>query len=281
MAAACPKGTLRGIPWSPWLGGLAGAGNPFRPQPPCDGVAPRLLALALALAALPLAGCMSPVVEPQRDPDETASSTEDARTRTARRVTSGTSAASSSRTGAAERVWDASPTPSPGPEGACPGHWHAGIAVYVDGLRVEFPAPPYNIKGEGGDLPVYMHMHRGFEGVVHYEPLDGDACLGLADTLLMLDVRLDEDRLQVAGSHGEVDPGSYGPPAHPLRLFVGIPDDAEADGWPTGVEWTWAEEPLADWLGTQPPNRLRVLVVAGDADEDDLAAWQDAVPVPP
>lgn len=82
----------------------------------------------------------------------------------------------------------------------CPGHWHATQAVFIDGSRVNFPQPPYNHQGEGGQLPGVMHMHQGNQEQLHFEPA-APRCRGVEDTMQLMDVNLEPGKLTLSGAH--------------------------------------------------------------------------------
>ncbi|HLF17018.1 MAG TPA: hypothetical protein VI796_06285 [Candidatus Thermoplasmatota archaeon] len=157
----------------------------------------------------------------------------------------------------------AEPLPLFSPAALCPGHWHAGFDLYVEGERVDFPKPPYLFESEGGKLPHRMHMHSGQGNILHFSP-DRPACLSVRDTFALLDVVVEPERIVLQGNHAA--PGEWEAKGHAgLQAYLEVP----------GTPWT--EYDAASALAAQLPDGSRLLLVFGPADAD-LTVWQELVP---
>ncbi len=149
----------------------------------------------------------------------------------------------------------------------CPGHWHATFAIYVDGERVPFPQPPYQMS-PGGKLPMSMHMHSPSQEILHFEPSPAE-CLGVAETFEMLDVDLGADAVTFEGSHGAFD-GKYEADGNQtLRYFV-QPRDGELQ-----------EEAWSSLRGRQLANGEKLLVAYGEYSQEEIQSMMDSISTPP
>jgi hypothetical protein len=148
----------------------------------------------------------------------------------------------------------------------CPGHWHATFAIYVDGERVRFPQPPYSWDGEGGKLPLSLHMHAPDDEQLHFEPRS-PRCVGVQSALELLDVRIAPGELALSGAH---EGGPHGDAYRDegnrtLRVFL-----EPRDG-------TLQEAPVAGILGHQLRDGEKMLVAFGSYTPDQVRAMMDAI----
>lgn len=151
----------------------------------------------------------------------------------------------------------------------CPGHWHATFAVYVEGERVPFPQPPYLIAPQG-KLPLSMHMHTPSQETLHFEPAQPE-CLGVKDTMELVDVDLSQSKLTLSGGH-EQDAfgGTYEESGNKtLRFFT-----QERDG-------DMQEEPWSELRDRQLKDGEKMLIVYGNDTDEEVAAFMEALPDPP
>lgn len=149
----------------------------------------------------------------------------------------------------------------------CPGHWHATFGVYVDGERVPFPQPPYQMS-PGGKLPMRMHMHSPSQEILHFEPAPAE-CLGVADTFELLDVDLAAGSLTFEEPHGTFD-GEYEAEGNKTVRYFVQPRDGEL-----------AEEPWSALRNRQLDDGEKLLVAYGDYTMDEISAMMDAISAPP
>jgi len=177
-------------------------------------------------------------------------------------------------------------------ESGCPGHWHTTFDVYVDGKKAGFPKPPYSLSGsEGGKLPLKMHMHQADNGnILHYEPSTSEECQGVRETFRYLDITVNERSLvfEAGSNHGSVAPGTYEVTEDKeLRFFRQYANTEETTiGGVTYDAFSsyrnWEEISMGRALDIrQLPNFSKILIVYGDATDEQIQAWQQAVPDPP
>lgn len=152
---------------------------------------------------------------------------------------------------------------------SCPGHWHATFAVYVDGERVPFPQPPYQLAPQG-KLPMSMHMHTPSQELLHFEPVP-PKCLGVKDAFDLIDVGLSANKLVLDGDHKEGPlGGTYEEQGNKtLRYFVQEHEEALR-------ETSWSS--LRD---RQLKDGEKLLIAYGDYTDQQVSAYMEAISEPP
>ncbi len=153
--------------------------------------------------------------------------------------------------------------------GSCPGHWHATFAIYVDGERVPFPQPPYQLAPQG-KMAMSMHMHSPSQEILHYEPVQPE-CLGTEDAFNRIDVDLGSDKMILDSDH-ENGPlgGTYENDGNStLRYFV-QPKDSTLE------ETSWSK--LKD---RQLANGEKLLIAYGAYSEAEIQSMMDRIATPP
>lgn len=154
-------------------------------------------------------------------------------------------------------------------KGSCPGHWHSTFAIYVDGQRVSFPQPPYQLAPQG-KLPMSMHMHTPSQELLHFEPAV-PKCLGVRDTFDLLDVGLSANKLVLDGDH------ERGP-------FGGTYEVSDNQTLRYFVQERGEEMRETDWSklrGRQLEDGEKLLIVFGDDSDAQIAAYMQSISEPP
>ena len=143
----------------------------------------------------------------------------------------------------------------------CPGHWHAGYAVYVDGEQLRFN--PNGPAGDAQNTPP-VGMHRSAAGWKWSVPSSPWMWNPTGDAFEKLGVDISGDELTVSAAHPQA--GTYKENAtHSVRVFH--------QEW----EGTWTEvSNVGSFLGKQLGNGDRVLITYGPAGED-VSALQESV----
>lgn len=146
----------------------------------------------------------------------------------------------------------------------CPGHWHSTMDVYVNGARVSFNHPKYDLNGaraNGGSMSMAMHMHQPDDAMWHWEPVGAD-CAELRDALRHVDMELTSSRLVLDGAHEQLGvSGTFTEnETHKLSAWHRIGDGE------------WEEMSISRILGRQPQPDERQLIVFGN--ETDVTPFQ-------
>lgn len=151
----------------------------------------------------------------------------------------------------------------------CPGHWHSTLSLHVDGQRVVFTQnPAYTL--EGGIMPISTHMHRGSEGIWHFEPTK-KGCIDYKDALARVDMQMTTDKLELKGDyHAQAGWGG----THTTN------ETNELNAWIKEWEGSWEPIALNKLANMQVPDGAQVLVVYGNETDEAIAGFQEgATPV--
>ncbi len=147
---------------------------------------------------------------------------------------------------------------------SCPGHWHSTFDVYVDGQKVAFTAnPAYTLEG-GQGMGIRTHMHRGAEGIWHFEP-PTIACGEMVDAMDLLDMKVSSTAMTLSGGYHDVNGwgGTHTVDGNnSLHILY-----KEFDG-----EWT--EMSASAFNKFQPLDGSQILIVYGSEDAAALATLQ-------
>ncbi len=82
----------------------------------------------------------------------------------------------------------------------CPGHWHAGYAVFIDDQRLSFNPGLDAAWGDANTSPASgFHIH-GDDGILHAHP-GAERCIPLGEMMEKLDVDVFQDRVEVGAPH--------------------------------------------------------------------------------
>jgi hypothetical protein len=175
--------------------------------------------------------------------------------------------------------------------GSCPGHWHSTFAVVVDGQRVQYGQPPYNLDspGEpaGGVMPISLHMHSPDDQSLHFEP-STPSCLSVADTVRRLGTQINGD--SITFTSGQSQSGTFTANAtHTLRAFSSTYDGGDTRTWTSADLTTYrayqfprTEVPWNEFTGwDQLPHLTKVMVVYGPATDAQLDSIWNAMDNPP
>lgn len=146
---------------------------------------------------------------------------------------------------------------------SCPGHWHPTFDVFVNGERVSYASPKYDLgssRSAGGSMAPSLHMHnqQGNDYTLHFEPSTPNTCLPFSDALRVIDTDLSSDRLVLDGDQSIT--GDFRANAtHQVATYHKL---AGAD---------WKEIDVSDLLDRQPQPDERILIVYGNQTEEALA----------
>lgn len=144
----------------------------------------------------------------------------------------------------------------------CPGHWHIGYAIFVNGTRLSFD--DRNAFYATGAHDHHIHNENGDDGVYHYHP-GRIRCISLEASMDRLGLDVGGNKITVT-QHPEAN-GEYPLDAtRTLRVFHE----------PLGG--TWTEVPWSQIRGSQLGNGDRVLVTYGTYTDEQIAAQQESVP---
>lgn len=148
----------------------------------------------------------------------------------------------------------------------CPGHWHSTMDVYVNGDRVTFNDPKYDLNGaraNGGSMSLAAHMHQPDDAMWHWEPVGAD-CIPLGDVLDVIDMELTSSKLVLDGAHEKYgDAGTFTEnETHKLSA------------WHRIGEGDWEEISIRKILDRQAQPDERQLIVFGNETEEQMAPFR-------
>jgi hypothetical protein len=141
---------------------------------------------------------------------------------------------------------------------SCPGHWHASQDVYVNGERVSYAHPKYDLSGSrqnGGSMSVSAHMHQnGGDFLWHFEPPVAKTCIPYERALDVVDTDLSEDRLVLDGAHEQLG----------LSGTFEVDDEHQLRAYHKVGEGGWQDISIGSLLRRQLVGDERVLIVYGN-----------------
>lgn len=151
----------------------------------------------------------------------------------------------------------------------CPGHWHSTMDVWVDGQKVVLAHPKFQLEGNQG-MPISTHMHRGSEGVWHFEP-SPSRCIDFEEALGYVDIDLQSDRMVLDGAHADL--GQDG------TFVEGGNNTLTAYYKPYGGSWHTISSSRLN--NRQLADGSSVLILYGDYNETQVQEYQDTtIPLP-
>jgi hypothetical protein len=149
----------------------------------------------------------------------------------------------------------------------CPGHWHSTMDVYVNGQRVSFKSPKYDLNGggSGGSMGLSIHMHQPDDAMLHWEPQGAIECIPFREALSKVDMELTSTQLVLDGAHEQLGlSGTFKADAqHNLTAWHRVGDDG-----------SWEKVSISKVLSSQQQRGERLLIVYGNETEAQLAPYQ-------
>jgi hypothetical protein len=123
------------------------------------------------------------------------------------------------------------------------------------------------IEGEGGRLPLSMHLHNGNMEQLHFEPPRRE-CRSLESTLNLLSIDLDPDSVVFGGGHeGFPQAGTHREnETHKVRVFFQMPSEENL-----------REESVSSMLDYQLRDGEKFMLAYGAYDDDELQGMMDQI----
>lgn len=230
----------------------------------------------LLLVVVALSGCVLPTAGPSsHSPDDS--------------TTAATDSDASASPHASSSDPSTQPSAEPDPSGApgvaseaCPGHWHANLEVWIHGHPISFDDPAFYLEGRAmlpdNDMPVSSHMHRGDDREWHFEP-NPVRCIPLGDALPYIGVRISTTAVELTGAHDHIH--LNGTPAQVMQAArYEIGETGELRFFVQDVATHWREVGRDEFLGDQPMDGAKLLVVLGEPTEHDVRSLEADLPPP-
>lgn len=149
----------------------------------------------------------------------------------------------------------------------CPGHWHSTQDFFVNGERVSYLHPKYDLNGArtyGGSMAVSAHMHNtgGNDYTWHFEPPTAQTCVEFSDALRVVDTRISDDTLTLDGQQSVTGTFRAGDNGTTLQAYHKVGDGP------------WEDISMGRLNDRQLRPDERVIVVYGNETTNDLDAFK-------